>query len=412
MSQSNQSGTDYKQYLKLGGIAFGVLVLLMFLWNSYIVVDSREYAVVQTPTGSLFVINQGPHLTYWGRTTKYKLSFQYEFSAPQYVKGASKDDPDNSIRMRFNDGGHAHFSGSVRITLPTDEATRLKLHTTYGSEKAIEDQLVHNTIYKAVAMTAPLLSSKESAAEKRNDLINWISDQAEHGVYKTTQEEVKQRDQLTNEEKVVTVVKYQKDSTGNFARQEASPLQTYNIGFSALSVLSLDYEADVEKQIKTQQDLAMQVQTAIAQAKQAEQQTITTQEQGKAAAAKAKWEQEAVKAQAVTEAEQQRDVAKLNADKEAFNKQAIILKGQGEAAYKAAVTQANNNFDAKIDAWKFAQEKWAAAFAAYGGNVVPLWQTGGVGASGNGATQFMELMTANAAKQLGLDVTPGGNAKK
>src|SRR5215831_9908374 len=55
----------------------------------------------------------------------------------------------------------------------------------------------------------------------------------------------------------------------------------------------------------------MQVQTAIANSKKAEQDAITTELQGKAAAAKAKWEQEVIKAQAITQAQQEKEVAAL-----------------------------------------------------------------------------------------------------
>ena len=397
---------DIKSKLKIGAIVLAVLVGLAFLWNSYTVIDSREYAVVQTPTGKLFTIDQGPHLTYWGSVTKYKKSFQYEFSNPAYVKGADKSDPDNSIRVRFNDGGHAHLSGSVRIDEPSDEPSRLKLHTKYGSQKAIENQLVHNTIINAVYLSAPLLSSKESAGGKRNELINWISDQAEAGVYKTTQVEAKQKNSSTGETETVTEVQYFKDSTGAFIRQEASPLKAYNLGFSALSLLGLDYEKDVEDQIQAQQKLTMQVQTAQAQAKQAEQQTITTQEQGKATAAKAKWDQEALKATAVTAAEQDRDVAKLTADKEAYNKTAMILKGEGEAAYKRAVTQANNNLELKLEAYKAVNKYWADAFAGYKGNVTPTYVTGAGGSQGNAAENFMQIIGMKAAQDLTVNPKP------
>ena len=61
------------------------------------------------------------------------------------------------------------------------------------------------------------------------------------------------------------------------------------------------------------------------------QKAITIEEQGKAAAAKAKWDQEKEKAIAVTKAEQEREVARLAAEKAEFQKKEIIAKGQAEA---------------------------------------------------------------------------------
>lgn len=40
-------------------------------------------------------------------------------------------------------------------------------------------------------MTGPLMSSKESYAEKRTNLIRFIEDQISNGVYKTAQKDIK-----------------------------------------------------------------------------------------------------------------------------------------------------------------------------------------------------------------------------
>ena len=71
--------------------------------------------------------------------------------------------------------------------------------------------------------------------------------------------------------------------------------------------------------------------TAKTQALEAMQKTITIEEQGKARAAEAKWEQEREKAVAVTRAEQEREVARLAAEKAEFEKKKIIAQGQAEA---------------------------------------------------------------------------------
>jgi hypothetical protein len=55
----------------------------------------------------------------------------------------------------------------------------------YGSTVAIEQQLLKKVIEKSTFMTGPLMSSAESYASKRNDLLSYIADQVEKGVYKT-----------------------------------------------------------------------------------------------------------------------------------------------------------------------------------------------------------------------------------
>lgn len=64
------------------------------------------------------------------------------------------------------------------------------------------------------------------------------------------------------------------------------------------------------------------------------------EEQGKAAAAKAKWEQEKEKALAVTKAEQEREVSRLAAEKAEFEKKRIIAEGQAQAEANRLKVQA------------------------------------------------------------------------
>ena len=68
-----------------------------------------------------------------------------------------------------------------------------------------------------------------------------------------------------------------------------------------------------------------------AQSAAAQQNAIKGEEEGKAAAAKAKWEQEKTKAVEVTKAEQEREVSRLAAEKAEFDKKKIIAEGQAEA---------------------------------------------------------------------------------
>ena len=66
-------------------------------------------------------------------------------------------------------------------------------------------------------------------------------------------------------------------------------------------------------------------------AAKAQQKTIQIEEEGKQAAAKAKWEQEAIAAKAVTEAEQNFKVAQFNAKKADEDAKRILAEGRAEA---------------------------------------------------------------------------------
>ncbi len=289
----------------------GLVILISYSGKLFEEVESGEIVVIQHPiSGELDIITTaGTYPQYLGKATHYKRRTQIWFS----IMEDQGDTTDQSIKIRFNDGGHATISGSVSMELPLDKKSMKALHNNFGSQEAIEHDLVTTVIQKAVFMCGPLMSSKESYAEKRNDLIAFIEDQASKGVYKTIQVETKSIDALTNAEKVVTIVEIRKDKNGKFLRQETSPIERYSIALSNLSINSIDYDGEVEKQIKSQQHLVMQVQTSIANAKKSEQDALTAEQKGKADAAAAKWEQEVIKAKLVTQAQQRKEVAELEA---------------------------------------------------------------------------------------------------
>jgi hypothetical protein len=193
-----------KKVLFLG---FGVLILIFILFSGKMIenVDNSEIVIIQSAfTGKVSIYTTpGPVAQSFGIATHYKKSNQFWFSK-RTEEGNSED---QAIKIRFNDGGHGQISGSVRWYMPSDDKAILKLHTDFRSQHAIEQQLIRQVVTKAVYMTGPLMSSKESSAEKRNDLLSFIEDQSINGVYKTKQEEIKVHDDLMNTDKTITVVK-------------------------------------------------------------------------------------------------------------------------------------------------------------------------------------------------------------
>jgi len=373
------------------------LIVIPRLWED---VDAGEIVIIQDPIDGELNVYTEPGFVWqgMGKATHYRKSNQFWFSAPN-----QEGNPNLSIPVKWNDGGHATISGSVRYDLPMEKESLIKIHSIFGSQESIEAQLIKTNIEKAIYMTGPLMTSKESYAEKRNDLIYYIEDQASRGVYKTKQIEVRETDPLTNEEKMVTKVEIVEKTPGQPVRQEESPIKTYGVRLYNISINGIEYDKSVEKQIQTQQQAIMNVQTAMANAKKAEQDAITIAKQGEAEAAKAKWEQEVVKAKMVTQAEAQRKVAEEEVKTAELNKRRDILEGEGIAAKKRLVMQADGALQQKLETYVTVQKYWAEAFSKYSGNVVPQIQSGG-GGTVNGATMFMEMMGMKAARDLNIDL--------
>ena len=370
-----------------------VILLISYSGKMFEEVEAGEICVIQHPlSGELDVITTpGTYSQYLGKATHYKRRTQIWFS-----KAENQNEVDRSIKIRFNDGGNGNISGSVSMELPLDVKAIIALHTSFGSQEAIEHDLVTTVIQKAVYMSGPLMSSKESYAEKRNELINYIEDQASNGVYKTTQKDEKTIDALTNAEKVITVVEILKDVKGGFARVEKSPIQRYNVKLSNLSVNGVNYDKAVENQIKSQQHLVMQVQTAIANARKAEQDALTAEQQGKADAAKAKWNQEVVKAKLVTQAEQEKEVAELNAKTAVLEAQKTRTDADAEAYKNSKLVSAGLSPWDKAD---FEMKTKIGVAEALGKITLPsTYMTGG---SGSNSSMLESILGAKLLNQEG-----------
>jgi len=106
----------------------------------------------------------------------------------------------------------------------------------------------------------------------------------------------------------------------------------------------------------------------------------------------------------VTEAEQKKEVAKLERDAAEFTKQKEILLGQGESERKRLVMSADGALKEKLATYENVMIKVAAEFSKQ--KWVPEFQMNGAGTqSGNAAVNLIDLLTAKTARDLGLDIT-------
>ena len=384
--------------LGVGIVLVSLVALLLLGGNLLENVDADEILVVQSPIAGTLTWHTQAGIKWQGlgKVTKYSKRKHFEFGQP----------------IRFNDAGKADIAGSVQWEMPLDTEHLTELHTKYGSSQAVEQQLVAKSVTKAVYMTGPLMSSRESYAEKRPKILNYIQDQVENGIFATKQKTEKAIDPLSGEEKTITITEILQKEGRPLRQERMSALSNFGIGTFNFTVDRIDYEDRVQKQIAKQQEMTMEVQTAIAAAKQAEQQAITAEEQGKANVMTAKYEKEVEKVKEVTEAEKKRDVAELDKEAADFKKQELILLGQGEGERKRLVMKADGALQQKLDALVKINARYAQAMENYKGDWVPRVQMGQNGTNGhgaNGAMDLVNLLTIKTAKDLSLDMEIQGN---
>src|SRR5260370_7802401 len=133
-----------------------------------------------------------------------------------------------------------------------------------------------------------MMSSKESYADRRSDLLHYIEDQAESGVYQTRRQEVEVPDPLDEKKtRPLIVVEVARDQNGAILRQESGVLARYGIKTGNFT-FTITYDPKVEAQIQDQQKLAQHINTSITEAKKAQQRPITVAANGEADTAPAK----------------------------------------------------------------------------------------------------------------------------
>lgn len=379
---------------------FGLPYFITSMWEN---LDAHEIMVVQSPMSGDLVVFTDPGIKYqgFGKVTKYPRRAQYDFVGL------------NSKKLRFNDGGHANLSGGVSWEMPLASKEVVAIHKTFGSADGVQQAAVGKMIDSAVYLAGPLMSSTESSGERRSELVQYINDQAENGVYVTTVKEKEVVDPITNQKKLVsvTVIEHEKDG-GQPKRQQGSILAAFNIKLLPMSISDLKYDDIVENQIKQRQEATTQVQIAIAQSKTAEQQKLTIEAKGAATAAQAKWEQETIKAKMVTEAQQKLEVAVLGAKEALQWKQEQILRGEGEAERKRLVMNADGALQPKLDTVLEVHKVWAEAYAKNTTQQVPSIVMGGGNSQGsstmNNVQTLMEIVGAKAAHDFAVDLGVSG----
>lgn len=371
----------------------GILVIVFLCCIGSLVedVDNEDIVVNQVPiTGTMDVWSApGMYAQKFGRTTEYHKTEQLWFGAQ------GNGEP---IPVIFNDASDGLIYGSLRVKLPTDREHMLRIQTDYNGMDRLMNDLVRPTVTKVIYASGPLMSAFESYAEKKNDLIEYITDQLNNGVYKTTTKKVETIDPLTGEKKTVNVASLIEDSVapGGYKRSERSPFAYYGITIGSddggqVSVSKIAYSDKVNAQIAQQQEANMLIQTSKAKAAAAQQEAVRAEEEGKAQAAKAKWEQEKVKAVEVTKAEQEYEVARLAALKSSEVARKVKAEGEAEAYRQAKLVQAGLSPREKAE---FDMKTKIGVAEALAGMKLPTVVMGGTQGGGNQAMDIMSLKFA------------------
>ena len=372
------------------GVLVGLVALFFICSLGKIGEDVKNETIVvnQFPfTGNMeYWTTPGYHWQWFGKTTTYYKTSQLWFGSDN-EEGRQMGNP---IPVIFNDASDGMIYGSLRVKLPTETKYLERIQTDYNGMDRLMQDLVRPTVTKVIYASGPLMSAFESYAEKKNDLIEYITDQLNNGVYKTTVKQVEVIDQFSGEKKSVKVASLivDEDAPGGYARSESSPFAYYGLEIGQVAVSKIGYSQKVMQQIAQQQEANMLVATSKSKSLAAQQETIRIAEEGKAAAEKAKWEQEKIKIVAVTKASQEYEVSRLEALK--ANEVAKKVKAEGEAQAAAARAKVSAGLEPEVKARIEKETKIGVAEALSKIQLPKVVMTGGTN-TGNSAMDAMGL---------------------
>lgn len=410
-----ESKISLRKILVLSIAGIGVIASPFLIMGAVETLDAKEVMVVQSPwTGDLSVYTDpGPKWQGWGKVTRYPRRDQYSFSSIKNQGGEG----DQSVRIGFNDGGEGKVSGVMSWEIPLSPDKVIRLHKEYGSFIAIEQQLIRPMLEKVIFGTGATMSSFESNSERKSEIPQTIDDQLQNGPFLTKVVVSNIKDPVTKEEKTIRAVQVATTADGKIVRASASTIKDYGITLSPVTINAIDYEAKVKAQIAERQASTQAVQLSMAAAVRATQDAVTTEQQGRADAAKAKWGQETVNAKEIAEAEKNKRVAELAAQTAEQYKRKVILEGEGDATKKRLILEADGALEPKLKAMVQIQGYWAEAYKNATQPLVPQIQMGANGTDTSkgvdSAQRMMDLLTVKAAKDLGLDLrVPAGAVSK
>lgn len=309
--------------------AVAALILTLTLGGQILETNNEGYYQVKQAavTGDMTVRNQaGTYGQMFSNITTYQVSDMLYFSSDDADGGAN----DEAISVRFNDGGTAKVSGSLKFRLSTKETDQLTLHKEFKSYERVKHDLIRQAVTEALTKTAALMKAEESYSTRLAEFTSLVEDQIRFGIYETQSKQVVEKDADGNE-LVESRVEIKHDKDGKRLLYKQSPFVRYNVEIVNFLIKDFDFDEKTQAIIVAKKEAEQAKVVAKANAERAKQDAITTKEQGSARVAKAEADALVEKKTAVINAERETEVARQEKLKAKEQAEATLNTGRAEA---------------------------------------------------------------------------------
>ncbi len=383
-----------------------LIVLLLVLGDNLIENNDAPYIKIKQALDGTLTVRTKPGI-FWqgfGNITKYSKSKILWFSKESH-EGLTRD---QSIQVRYRDGGNAFISGSIRYVLPYDhpdaQELMIGLHKAYRNQNNFVDRAVQRLLIETIQQSAGFFTSEESYTTHKSTYADYVRDQIMNGVY-----EVAQITDTTirpgGELKIIPKNIIRRDDKGKIMRK-ANPLAKFGVSITNVTIYDPIYEQDIQKQIAQRLQSKMQVIVARSEASLRTQEQITMKAQGERDVELERYTQLVVNIREELEAEQDKSVqtllskmraeaAEVNKRAQEWNGKAEKERGRGMATSKRLLQEADKNLDIKMQAVIVKHKAIADALAA-GKNILPEI----IFSEGSGSNTIIEAMGINALQEM------------
>ena len=326
-------------------VAIGVfaVVALIVAYGMTGTNNLQNYQILQNLGGTVEVIdNPGIYNRNFGHVWTYPKNIQLHWNS--HADDKSKE-PDESIRVTFNDAGSANISTMIQFSLPIEKKQRILLHERFGGNLENIEHAVHAALTNAIKNSGPLMSASENQSSRKSEYTQAVEDQLRHGLYSMRRVQIELKDRLDDNKKPMKVdaTEVVLDDKGIPIRTDKSPLEEYGITITQFSITGTDYDALTVQQFAAKQTAFLSAEKSKAQREQEIQQKSMIEAQGLRQVAEIEAAANQVKAKAVTEGQQKVETAEKAALEAAVlaNQQLAVAKIEKDKAETAAAQAAS-----------------------------------------------------------------------
>lgn len=314
----------------------GILTAILIIWGIFENVgykNSTEIVIKQSPLGNMSCVEgQGYYFKGFSKTWTFLKARSFYFnSSTERVGGKNwegDETDEDDIEVTLSRNSKAWISGYLMYELPTDCSVLLKLREKHQTDDDIKHNLVRNAVMSGISKTAPMFTAEAAKVTNLAEFQALAYDQITKGEYMTethSEKELVSEEERDSTGKVTKKAEYAEykvtslkhDSLGNRIVMNESALHEFEIKVTQFQIRGVKLDSVSQNQLDVVKKRETQRVAKITEAETAKQDAITNEANGKANAAKAKWDAEAEKARVIVKMEQSRDSAIILAEREA-----------------------------------------------------------------------------------------------